>query len=256
MPNALRLALLAVTLVSTPAWAGTYVPPQNYTSYLQDRYFQALGSAGYFGVIDPANNRLPLNAESIVGFGGVRSSYDPASGGGVTANFTSTPRTFGNANLRPYEDREVVLRTGFQRRVYGNLSVFGGTINQMVTLRFGLASLVPQSMAYSVFAQRQSGTSLLASGILDGATPNFQFSQALDLADEGSVGMVFQHLGSNVNEAVSVYAALDYTVPGYTIPDPPPPPPPTVPEPATWAQLLLGFFTSGVMLRRRRALPA
>jgi hypothetical protein len=35
-------------------------------------------------------------------------------------------------------------------------------------------------------------------------------------------------------------------------PPPPPPPPPAVPEPGTWATLLLGFGLSGWMMRRRR----
>lgn len=35
-------------------------------------------------------------------------------------------------------------------------------------------------------------------------------------------------------------------------PPPPPPPPPAVPEPSTWATMLLGFGLSGWMIRRRR----
>jgi hypothetical protein len=37
---------------------------------------------------------------------------------------------------------------------------------------------------------------------------------------------------------------------------PPPPPPPGVPEPASWAMMLAGFFGLGGMLRSRRALTA
>lgn len=255
MPNALRLALSAAAIMSAPTLAATYVPPQDYTNYLQDRYFQAYGSAGYFGVMDPAGNRLPLNAEAIYGFSGVRSTFDPSSGGGVIINYSSFPRISGNANLKPYADKEVVLRTGFQRRVYANLTAGYGGVDEFVTIRFGLASTTPTSMGYGLFYQSQTGVTLLTSGVLTAANPDFSFAQAFDMTDYDSIGMVFDYRGNNPNEAVYVYAALDYTIPGYTIPDPPPPPPPTVPEPAIWAQLLLGFFASGALLRRR-ALPA
>jgi hypothetical protein len=36
-------------------------------------------------------------------------------------------------------------------------------------------------------------------------------------------------------------------------PPPPPPPPPGVPEPATWAMMLVGFLSTGWSIRRRRA---
>lgn len=38
--------------------------------------------------------------------------------------------------------------------------------------------------------------------------------------------------------------------------EPPPPPPPAVPEPGTWATMLLGFGLSGWMIRRRRRMVA
>ena len=36
-------------------------------------------------------------------------------------------------------------------------------------------------------------------------------------------------------------------------PPPPPPPPPAVPEPGTWATMIVGFAIAGMQLRRRRA---
>jgi len=38
----------------------------------------------------------------------------------------------------------------------------------------------------------------------------------------------------------------------YKTGSPPPPPPPSVPEPATWAMMLMGFGVAGVALRRNR----
>ncbi len=45
---------------------------------------------------------------------------------------------------------------------------------------------------------------------------------------------------------------------GYSAaPPPPPPPPPTgVPEPATWAMMIIGFGAAGSMLRRRKTIIA
>jgi hypothetical protein len=40
------------------------------------------------------------------------------------------------------------------------------------------------------------------------------------------------------------------------VPPPPPPPPPAVPEPASWALMLVGFATIGSMLRREKRIKA
>ena len=252
MSNLLRGAILAATMVAAPAVAETYVPPQTYTTYLQDRYYQAFGSAGYFGVIDPSNNRLPLNSSGGCGSGILCTLEND--GSGVYINFTGAPRTSYGTNFKAYDDHEIVLKTGFQRRVYGNLVAPSGTIDEFVTIRFGLANDAATSMGYSLFYQTVAGISTLASGVLTADNPNFAFAQAFDTQDGDSFGMVFDYRGSNRNEAVYVYAALDYTAPGYIIPDPTPPP--TVPEPMVWVQLLIGFFASGVLLRRRRGQPA
>jgi len=46
------------------------------------------------------------------------------------------------------------------------------------------------------------------------------------------------------------------TPPDHPPDHPPPPPPPSVPEPGTWATMLIGFGLTGIMIRRRRRTAA
>lgn len=52
----------------------------------------------------------------------------------------------------------------------------------------------------------------------------------------------------NYSQAGVTYAAIEQEV----LPPPPPPPPSGVPEPATWAMLIVGFGFTGSMVRRSR----
>ena len=249
------VVLYAAMTAAAPAVAVTYVPPQTSTRELVGDWYHEYGGSNYLGVMDPAGNRLAVS--------GLLASCGPincqlgSDFSGIYLIDGLRPRTVSGTNYKGSDARELVLKTGFERRVYGNLVAYAGTIDEFVTIRFGLANEVPTSMGYSLLYQTVSGSSTLASGVLTADNPNFAFAQAFDMQDGDSIGMVFDYRGSNRNEAVYVYAGLKYTTPGYTIPDPPPPPPPppTVPEPAVWAQLLLGFFTSGALLRRRRGQP-
>jgi hypothetical protein len=52
----------------------------------------------------------------------------------------------------------------------------------------------------------------------------------------------------NYSQSNVTYAGIEDRI----LPPPPPPPMPGVPEPATWAMMLIGFGAMGTMLRRRR----
>lgn len=99
----------------------------------------------------------------------------------------------------------------------------------------------------------------------DAFVPSYVYNAPLShvaQSDDSSMASLFWMFNTGqqryVEELPFSVATVDVTVEGEVIaPFPPPPPPPGVPEPASWALMLLGFASLGAVMRaHRKAAPA
>jgi len=76
--------------------------------------------------------------------------------------------------------------------------------------------------------------------------------QANNVGGNGATAFFLFHLAIPADSITTSIPGLSGVVLYANGGEPPPPPPPTVPEPATWAMMLLGFGGIGYALRSRR----
>ncbi len=157
-----------------------------------------------------------------------------------------------------------------ERRRGGDLTPFGPSpvLNAWLEIAGGnRITLTPHTtgsiqsltgQAFFVRTQELTGAAALSSlGLNANFNASGHLEQLLPLTAISGAG-IFQFasfnptLGFDTVDAQGSLAVRSLMIAEYVAPPPPPPPTGTVPEPSTWALLILGFGTVGTLLRRRR----
>ncbi|OYU15902.1 MAG: hypothetical protein CFE37_03825 [Alphaproteobacteria bacterium PA4] len=182
--------------------------------------------------------------------------------------FSDQPQTFGNATVtgtwvatvfgQPYygfgsngvSSNSLIIATGYSQASVTidfatPLAAFGGNFNYAPDpgLGFPFVYDAPTLAAYDSVGDLIASYDLAALAPIDAAGQNDHFAfRGID--GEGRAISRFVFSGSYI--AMQVQGTADLT----------PPPPGPVPEPASWALLILGFGLTGAVLRQRRTRTA
>ncbi|MBL8771647.1 MAG: cistern family PEP-CTERM protein [Phenylobacterium sp.] len=213
-------AAAAVTLEFNPSWGSTENTGATATATFT---FTDVGSNVQMDLVlantTDGTDGLGATAATLVAF-----AFDLPTFTGLTysSNGTTFTKLWTNPSLPPLGtfDRGISLN----RNSFGGGNPGGGVTagNSLGMVRFTVDTILDAAAFESAFA-----AGYLANGTFDAAV---RFQQ------------------------VNAGGGSDKVLGG--LPPPPDPPPTIVPEPSTWALMIMGFMGAGMVLRRRRAVTA